>query len=461
MAVAYDNDTGVVSSATGTSVSVSHTCSGSNRAVFVGAFFDVTSGQIDGMVTTYAGNSPSGELWDAQGVFNNQRSSGAYFKESIAPTGAQTVTVTQSPGGSGVYAKTIVAVSLTGVDQTTSIGAVPTPVKASSGTTPSITVASVVAGGMCVDFCAMWFASGTPTAGANQIEQYKDAGATVSGFCSGSSTQNSADGGVMSWSKSSGDDYIIGAVEFKPASGGYTITASGGSYAVTGTAASLKRGRKVVAAGGSYAVSGTAASLEYGREVAAAGGSYAVSGTAASFLRTYIAAADSGSYAVSGTAAALEYGRKVSADGGSYAVTGSDAALEYGRVLAAAGGSYEVTGTAASLLKTWLLDAASGSYAVTGSSASLEFGRLLSAEGGSYAVAGTAANLVYTPAGAYLLAVDGGSYSLSGADASLEFGRLLAADGGSYAISGTAADLIYTPAVGGSIIGRTLTGAGL
>ena len=58
-----------------------------------------------------------------------------------------------------------------------------------------------------------------------------------------------------------------------------SITADAGSYAVTGTDATLRYGYKVVPDSGSYAVTGTDAATLHKWKFAAAADSYAVGGT--------------------------------------------------------------------------------------------------------------------------------------------------------------------------------------
>ena len=214
-----------------------------------------------------------------------------------------------------------------------------------------------------------------------------------------------------------------------PAAGGaLSIAANSGSYTITGTAASLERGREVLALSGSYTITGTAANLEYGREVLALAGSYAVTGTDANLEFGREVLALSGSYVITGTDATLTKSggnKTIAGDGGTYAVTGTDAALEFGREVLALSGSYTITGTAANLEFGREVLALGGSYAITGTAAATEYGRVISAGGGTYSITGTDAAL-----------------NKSGGN------KALAADGGSYAISGTDATLIYTPAAG-------------
>ncbi|MFD0738242.1 hypothetical protein ACFQZQ_02925 [Lysobacter koreensis] len=91
----------------------------------------------------------------------------------------------------------------------------------------------------------------------------------------------------------------------------YTLPADSGSYALTGSAASLLHGRSQAADSGSYTLTGTDASLRVDRVLAAASGSYALAGSDATLVY-----ATSGSYTLT-------------AEPGSYVLTGSDALLMY------------------------------------------------------------------------------------------------------------------------------------
>lgn len=205
---------------------------------------------------------------------------------------------------------------------------------------------------------------------------------------------------------------------------GKGITAAAGSYAVTGTAATLRKAAKLAATAGSYSVTGTAAGLKLGRKIAAVAGSYTVTGTAATLRRARITSAAAGSYAVTGTAAALRRALKAAAGVGSYAVTGTAATLRHGWVLIASAGSYAVTGTAAALSKSITgksVVAGVGSYSITGTAATLRHSWIISASAGSYAVTGTSATLVKTNARS--VSADPGLYAISGTDATLQYGQ--------------------------------------
>jgi hypothetical protein len=190
-----------------------------------------------------------------------------------------------------------------------------------------------------------------------------------------------------------------------PSSTSYTLTASAGSFSMTGIAAGLRYDRLLTAAAGSFTMTGVAASLER---------SY-----------TLVAAA------------------------GSFGVTGNDAALLYGRAVVAGAGAFTLTGVAAGLLASRVLTAEVGTFALSGQDAGMLAGRAVTAEAGSFALTGNDATLVYNPVGSYTLVADAGSFALTGNDAALTTSRLLTAEAGSFALDGIAADLIYdgTPIV--------------
>lgn len=185
-------------------LSLTHTSTGSDRAVFgaSGCRNIQTSTSM-----TYGGTSMT-EMWD----FSHGSSSIAThgYRLAAQATGAQTVTSTLSgaaeDNGLGV-------ISMTGVDQTTPVG---TAVTASGvSTTPSVTVGSVGTDDLVVDGCMTAYGDGvTQTVGADQTSRFAELLFWNGSHLTGSSQLGSA-GGVMSWTTSS-RAWLIGAVAFKP-----------------------------------------------------------------------------------------------------------------------------------------------------------------------------------------------------------------------------------------------------
>ena len=189
-------------------LSVSHTSSGSNQAVFVGVGgFSFNGGSLG--AATYAGTGMD-EMWDA--VFQTDFSHAGY-QLAGQTTGPQTVT--SDLVSTDLTGHTIGVISMTGVDQTTPVG---TPT-ATSGTTanPSVTVSDVGADDLVVEnFVAN--ANEGPTIGADQDLRYDELdGDTFTLFIDAfGSTQLGSDGGVMSWTMGA-ETWGLGAVAFKPA----------------------------------------------------------------------------------------------------------------------------------------------------------------------------------------------------------------------------------------------------
>lgn len=182
-------------------ISVSHTSSGSDRAVFIGS--GVFAGSA-GMASVTYGGSGCTELWDVLFDSDSVSSSGHYLAGN--PSGSQTVVATADTGSPAEHSVGIV--SMTGVDQSTPVG---TPVTATGSADPStVTVAAPASDSLVVDTVVRNGVSAT--VGANQTERFSTG---IGNFLFHyGSTQLGSDGGVMSWSGGA-CLWGIGAVEFK------------------------------------------------------------------------------------------------------------------------------------------------------------------------------------------------------------------------------------------------------
>jgi len=224
--------------------------------------------------------------------------------------------------------------------------------------------------------------------------------------------------------------------------------AGSGSYSVTGTAASLLRGRVAAAGAGSYSLAGTAATLTKGsvaKTLVAGTGSYAVAGTAASLLKftNRTIAGGIGSYAVAGLSASLLRVRKAAADAGAYTINGTAVTLTRtgARALAVDSGVYALAGVAASLARSRIFGADAGSYSLAGVDATLVHGSAIGAEAGIYDIVGAIATLIKS--GTILVAAEPGSYSITGSQAALTRIKSIPVGIGSYLIAGTRASLSH------------------
>jgi len=208
---------------------------------------------------------------------------------------------------------------------------------------------------------------------------------------------------------------------------GYTLACDGGSYALTGQAASPLRDAKVDATGGSYALAGQDAGAFYGRAIDADAGAYTLAGQDLALLRAALLAIEAGAYALAGQEAGVYYGRAIEADAGAYSLAGQDVGVLLGR----------------------LLDAGAGAYALTGQDAATLRGFLLALEAGAYVLTGQDVTLVYTPGGgAYIITADGGTYAVTGQVAGAFYGRKIGADSGAYALTGQDAALLRAARIG-------------
>lgn len=208
MAIAFDaassNGNGGV-----TSISVSHTAAGSNRAAIIAV---IAEGGVTISSVTYGGVACT-LLRD-----HSDSASGVHMYRILAPnTGAQTVQANFS-GSSSRCA--IGVVTFTGVDQTTPFG---TAVDAKTTASTTISVdASSATGEVVVDMA--WVVDNNITVGAGQtahIDQDDIAGVFRS---FGMSSEAGATTTTMSWTHTTNGTNFIIAVPLKPASSSSTVT---------------------------------------------------------------------------------------------------------------------------------------------------------------------------------------------------------------------------------------------
>ena len=115
-------------------------------------------------------------------------------------------------------------------------------------------------------------------------------------------------------------------------SANYTITAQAGSYAVTGQAATLSKGRLIVSSPGAYSATGQSVTLLRTKLVSAQAGSYGVAGQGATVLRSKQVVSLPGAYSITGFAADATVSsgaRSLVALPGAYVVSGRNAIIGY------------------------------------------------------------------------------------------------------------------------------------
>jgi len=174
---------------------------------------------------------------------------------------------------------------------------------------------------------------------------------TASWYYIASATMSSVTANCTS---SDGSSWAAGAISIKVTPSvvtTYTISAVTTSYALTGTAATLKKTSKIVSNTTSYSLTGTAATLK----------------------KVSTLPVSTTSYSLTGTNAVLKKGFKVTVDIGSYTLTGTDTALKIGFIISVEGSSYLITGTVTTLTKSAPVIPTSdpGSYIITGTDVGL------------------------------------------------------------------------------------------
>lgn len=208
MSIEHDTTTKGLLNVAGTTLTFSHTCTGSNLVLVVGVGTSVAGGAIpsgvtyNGVALTFIDNSANGNP--------NTNTSLWYL---VAPaTGTHDVVVTTAVNA----AMSAGATSLTGVDQTSPLGI--TGKENATNRYPSLVIATGTDNSWIVDVLS---ADGyvPTTTGTNQTARWDEAVPSV-GFTPAGSTETTTTTGnyTMSWDMTISDQYSHVAAEFKPAS---------------------------------------------------------------------------------------------------------------------------------------------------------------------------------------------------------------------------------------------------
>lgn len=177
------------------------------------------------------------------------------------------------------------------------------------------------------------------------------------------------------------------------------LTASAGSFTLTGSAATLARRKVLVAAAGTFSLTGAAATLARRKVLIAAAGSFTLTGASVVLAAQRNISASSGSFSLTGSAATLRRGLVLQAQAGVFSLTGAAADLAVLSGLTASSGSFVISGAAASLVVRRLpMVAAAGSFVMTGSSATFVARRVLTCDAGAYSFTGMDAVLAVVAA---------------------------------------------------------------
>lgn len=208
MAIALDATGSQLNQTSVAALSWSHTCTGSDRVLFVGVAYQSGAGTT--CTATYNSVSMT-QIWNKRDDLNVQSSVGFVL---IAPaTGANTVAITL---GATVDAAAGGSVSLTGVDQSTAHRTVYTNNEAGGGS-PNVTVVDSQSGDWVLD-CAVTFAA-TIAVGTSQTSRVENDAISGGGSSFGISTETAAGGNTaMTWT--GGSFWATGATAFFASGGG-------------------------------------------------------------------------------------------------------------------------------------------------------------------------------------------------------------------------------------------------
>ena len=174
MALAHDA-TSQLQWTSGTPQTVSHTCTGTDRYLFVAVCDDRDGDVADGAVSYNSVNVPRVAIYDDGGARPTMRVFGL-----VAPaTGANTVSVTVATDPKSQM--NMMNTSYTGVDQTTPIGTFAT---ATGGNTPAtVNVTGTTSGNFVVDFMCEEDPGADPTVGASQTARHAQGAAGDEMLC--------------------------------------------------------------------------------------------------------------------------------------------------------------------------------------------------------------------------------------------------------------------------------------
>jgi hypothetical protein len=204
----------------------------------------ITSGNLLVIGVGYVEGAPatSGVVWDPAGAnqaltqlirireaADTGRVSELWYRKAPTPGASKIIQITfTASAGAGSC-----ALGFIDADQTTTFGTAVSAVSPGGGSDPITVTAGTAAGEIIVDFVT---GGSNSTAGADQTQRYHNVDLGALFACS---TQNGADGGVMSWTRDGGStqSWAQTAVSIKPTGGGGGSTASpdAGALVLSGT----------------------------------------------------------------------------------------------------------------------------------------------------------------------------------------------------------------------------------
>lgn len=129
----------------------------------------------------------------------------------------------------------------------------------------------------------------------------------------------------------------------------YVLTASPGTFTLTGQSVTLRVSRTLTSSPGAYTLAGQSVNMRVGKGLTAGVGTFALAGQSAALRVARTLTASSGAYTWAGQSVNMRVGAGMTAASGSYALAGQSVTLRTARSLTALSGSYTITGSAVTL----------------------------------------------------------------------------------------------------------------
>jgi hypothetical protein len=210
-------------------------------------------------------SDPGGHTWTRHPAQTGDGSTGGVAIISTVAVSAIT-SVTLTPGGSGNYcawsiSRTSGPADVDDFEVGSGSSTSPAPAAQTSTTTDAVAISVISTRNQS--------ANQTPPSGWTAIHLEKDNSAHLATGIARSPNITSTGSVPAVWTSADGGQWYAAAVLFKASAtlNHYTLTADGGTYAVTGTAATLVAPRRIQADGGTYTVTGAAATLSMAASV--------------------------------------------------------------------------------------------------------------------------------------------------------------------------------------------------
>lgn len=225
------------------------------------------------------------------------------------------------------------------------------------------------------------------------------------------------------------------AIAPAPTSTNYPITASQGSFSLTGQNALLKIGRKMIAVYTSFVLTGQSALLKIGKRITASFGSFSLTSQVVNFvvhIKNIIFSVDYGSFALSGQTVFMRLGIGLSAFVGSFTLTGQNILLKIGYKMLSTYETFTLTGQDVLLKISKYVSASVGEFTLTGQNIIFNIGRKMSVVVGNFVLYGQNTIVSF----GRKMSAGYETFTLTGQNILLHIGKYMRAVYGSFTLTG-------------------------